>query len=98
MNERSTTRGLNIFSNIVLNKLVTGDDWDSPWMNEFVKYKIKWKNEIFKNYIKNVRAETSYFKLQGAINTVSETDKRKYDYNCHVASKSNNRETNPKTY
>ena len=38
------------------------------------------QNEIYKDYIKNGRLETSYFKLQSAISTISETiDKRKND-------------------
>ena len=30
---------------------------DLPWMNEFLKSKIKWKNKIFKEYVKNRRTE-----------------------------------------
>ena len=33
----------------------------------------KWKNEIYKDYIKSGRTETSHFKLQSAINIVSVT-------------------------
>ena len=32
---------MNIFSNFTPNKLVTFDDRDPPWMNDFVKSKIK---------------------------------------------------------
>ena len=39
---------MNIFSNFVPNKLVTFDDSNSPWMNDFMKNKIKWKHQIFK--------------------------------------------------
>ena len=35
---------MNIFSNYTPNKLVTFDDRDLPWMNDFVKSKIAWKN------------------------------------------------------
>ena len=42
---------MNILSNIVSNKLVTFDDSNPPWMNEFIK-KIKWKHQIHKTYIK----------------------------------------------
>ena len=64
-------------------------------MNEFLKNKIKWKNKTYEDYVKNGRTENEYLKLQTAINDVSEIiDKRKNDFNCHLASKSNN----PKTY
>ena len=57
-------------------------------MNEFVKNKIKWKNKIYKDYANNRRTENDYFKLQTAINEVSEIiDKRKNYYNCHLPSK-----------
>ena len=38
---------MNIFSNFTPNKLVTCDDRDPPWMNDFVKSKIKWKNQLY---------------------------------------------------
>ena len=44
---------MNIFSNFTPNKLVTFDDRDPPWMNDFVKSKIKWKNQLFKIYTEN---------------------------------------------
>ena len=44
---------MNIFSNFTPNKLVTFDDKDPPWMNDFVKSKIKWKNQLYKIYTKN---------------------------------------------
>ena len=44
---------MNIFSNFTPNKLVTFDDRDPPWMNDFVKSKIKWKNQLCKIYTKN---------------------------------------------
>ena len=33
-----------LFSNFTTNKLVTFDDRDPPWMNDFIKSKIEWKN------------------------------------------------------
>ena len=39
---------MNIFSNFVPNKLVTFDDSNPPWMNDFIKNKIKWKHQIYK--------------------------------------------------
>ena len=76
---------INIFSNFVCNRLITCDDGDPPWMNKCVKNQIKWKNKIYKDYVKNGRTENDYLKLQIAVNGVSEIiDKRKNDYNCHL--------------
>ena len=50
-------------------------------MNEFVKNKIKWKNKIYKDYVKNRRTENDYLKLKTEINDVTEIiDKSKNDY------------------
>ena len=38
---------LNIFSNFVTNKILTFDDRDPPWMTEYIKSKIHWKNSIY---------------------------------------------------
>ena len=77
---------INIFSNFVPNRVITCDDRDPPWMNEFVKNKIKWENKICKDYVKNGRTENYCLKLQIAINDVSEIiDKRKNDYSCRLA-------------
>ena len=87
----------NILSNFVPNRLITCNDWDPTWLNEFVKNKIKWENKIYKDYVKNERTEN--LNLQIAINYVSEIiDKRKHDYNCPLASKLNNPKTIAKTY
>lgn len=57
------------------------------------------KSKIYKDYVNNGRTENDYFKLQAAINYVSEIIyKRKNDYNCHLVSKLNNLKTCPKTY
>ena len=37
---------MNLFSNFTPYKLVIFDDSDLPWMNDFVKSKIKWKNQL----------------------------------------------------
>ena len=44
---------LNIFSNFNLNKLVTFDERNPDCMNDFIKSKIKWKNQLWKIYTKN---------------------------------------------
>ena len=79
---------INIFSNFLLNSLVTFGDRDSPWMDEFVKIKVKWINKSYKDYIKNGRTKNDYFMIQSEVNAVSEIiDKMKNDYNCHLALK-----------
>ena len=45
---------MNIFSNFVPNKLVTFNDNDCPWVNDFIKNQIKWQQQIYKTYIKMV--------------------------------------------
>ena len=39
---------IDIFLNFTPNKLITFDDRDPPWMNDFVKSKIKWENHLYK--------------------------------------------------
>ena len=39
---------MNIFSNFASNKLITFDDRNPSWMNDYVKGKIKWKNLLYK--------------------------------------------------
>ena len=57
------------------------------------------KSKIYKDYVNNGRTENDYFKLQAAINYVSEIIyKRKNDYNCHLTSKSTNPKASTKTY
>ena len=38
---------MNVFSNFIPNKLVTFNDKDPPWMSEYLKNKIKWRNKIY---------------------------------------------------
>ena len=44
---------MNIFSNFAPKKMVTLDDSNPLWINEFIKNKIKWKHKHIKTYIKN---------------------------------------------
>ena len=70
---------LNIFSNFVPNKLVTFNDRDPPWMNNFVKNKIKWKHQIYKTYNKNGHTYRDYLKLEEATSVISELISRHKD-------------------
>ena len=43
---------MNSFSNFIPNKYIKSDDRDPFWMNDFVKTKIKFKNQLYNSYIK----------------------------------------------
>ena len=43
---------INIFPNFVPNRLITSDDRDPPWMNEFVKKKLNGKKKSIKIMLK----------------------------------------------
>ena len=38
------------FSNFILNRLVTLNNKNPPWMSEYLKNKIKWHNKIYAEY------------------------------------------------
>ena len=62
---------MNVFSNFILNKLVTFNDKDPLWMASNLRDKINWKNSIYKDYFKNDKTNYPYIKLQHAISEVS---------------------------
>ena len=68
---------------------MTFNDKDPPWMNDFVRNKIKWKNKIHSSFVYKI--------LQEAIDLVSGIiSKRENNYNGFIA-KLNNSKTNAKT-
>ena len=90
---------MNIFSNFTPNKLVTFDDRDPPWMNDFVKSKIKWKNQLYKVYTKNEYKCNDYLRFKKATVLISQViAKRKEDYHNIIASKLNNPKTSAKAH
>ena len=90
---------MSIFSNFITNKLDTFDDREPPWMNDFVKCKLKWKNQLCKIYIKYGYKCNDYLQLKKATVLVSQvTAKRKEDYHNIIASKLNNPKTSAKAY
>ena len=90
---------MKIFSNFIPNKYITLDDRDSSWMNDFVKTKIKFKNQLHNTYIKNDYKDNGYNMLQEAINEVFKIiSKRKEEHHYHLTSKLNNPSTIVKTY
>ena len=62
---------INIFSNFTPNKLVIFNDRNPLWMNDFVKSKIKWKNQLYKIYTKNGYKCNDYLRLKEATVLVS---------------------------
>ena len=62
---------MNIFYNFIPNKNATFDGRDLPWMSDFVKTKIKFKNQLYNTYKKNGYKDNDYNMLQEAINEVS---------------------------
>ena len=75
---------MKIFSNFIPNKYVTFNDRDPPWINDFVKTKIKFENQLYNTNIKNGYKDTDYNMLQEAINGVSKIiGKRKEVYHYH---------------
>ena len=68
-------------------------------MNDFVKSKSKWKNQLYKIYTKNSYKYNDYLKFKKAIVLVSQViAKRKENYHNFLASKLNNLKTTAKAY
>ena len=77
---------MNIFSNFISNKYVTFDNWDPPWMSNFVKTRIKYKNQLYNTYTKNGYKDNDYNMLQEVRNEASKIiNKRKEEFNYHLA-------------
>ena len=66
---------MNIFSNFVPKKMVTLDDSNPLWINEFIKNKIKWKHK-HKNLHKKWLQRSDYIKFQKATSLVPEVISR----------------------
>ena len=78
---------INVFSNITPNRLVTFNDRVPPWMNNFVKSKIKWKNQLYKTYTRNDYKCNDYLRLKEATVLVSQVIANRKDYHNIIASK-----------
>ena len=77
---------MNIFSNYIPNKLITVDDKDPPWMNEYIKKKILDKKIACKSFNTNEKNYDACLKLQ------------KNDYHHQLSDKLNDPETIAKAY
>ena len=63
---------MNIFSNFILNKYVTFNDKDPPWMKSYLKYKIHCKNSLYLKYLKQGKRDCDYIELQRSMDEISE--------------------------
>ena len=63
---------LNVFLNYVPNKYITADDKDPVWINEIIKSKMKTKNKLHKQYIKNGRFESDFVFIESLVNEINE--------------------------
>ena len=52
---------LNVFTNVVPNKVIKCDDRDPPWINGNIKNKIRWKNSMYKNYKSGKKLRTTTY-------------------------------------
>ena len=98
---RLTGRGsiLNVFRNYVPNKYITADDKDPVWMNEIIKSKMKAKNKLYKQYIKNGRFESNFMFVESLVNEINELiSNAKNLYYVNLAKKLNNPLLQAKTY
>ena len=103
---------MNIFSDFVKNKILTFDDRDPPpkplppppfpsppWMTEYIKSKIHWKNCIYNQYVNSSRNHADYDILQQAVSEFSElADNAKNNYYDELANKLSNPSISSKTY
>ena len=90
---------LNVFRNYVPNKYITVDDRDPVWMNEIIKSKMKAKNKLYKQYIKNGRFESDFVFIESLVNEINELiSNAKNLYYVNLAKKLNNPLLQAKTY
>ena len=90
---------INIFSNLIPNKLVPFDDKDPPWMTEKLKEKIKWKHKVYWDYLKIGNTEADYMYVHHSITEVSQLISESKDkYYNKLAMKLNHPKNSSKTY
>ena len=81
------------------NKYITVDDKDPVWMNEIIKSKMKAKNKIYKQYIKNGRYESDFVFIESLVNEINELiSNAKNLYYVKLAEKLNNSLLQGKSY
>ena len=82
---------LNLFRNYVPDKYITIDHNDPVWINEIIKSKIKGKNKLNKQYIKNRRFERDFVFIESLVNEINDlVSNTKSLYYDNLAKKLNN--------
>ena len=91
---------LNVFSNYVPNKNVTFNDKDPPWVTQYLKFPINWRNNVYQEYHRKRNHSTDDFIfLENGISEVSDLIfNRKNVYYNQLAQKLNDPKTSSKTY
>ena len=90
---------LNVFRNYVPNKYITVDEKDPVWMNEIIKSKVKAKDKLCKQYIKNGRFESDFVFIETLVNEINALiSNAKTLYYVNLAKKLNNPLLQAKTY
>ena len=90
---------LNVFRNYVPNKYITVDDKDPVCINETIKSKIKTKNKLFKQCMKNGRFESDFVLVERSVTELSDLiSHTKALYYETLAKKLNNPLLQAKTY
>ena len=62
---------MNVFSNFIPNKIITCNDKDPPWINDFIRNKIAWKNQLYRNFKDKAKTDDDLFILEEATAVVS---------------------------
>ena len=88
---------MNIFSNFTLNKYVTFNNKDPPWMRNYLKHKIHCKKSLYVKYLKHGKRNCDYIEVQRSIEKVSEDTSKSKEQYYDLAKKLNNPKTSPKT-
>ena len=90
---------MNAFSNYIPNRLVTIDDKDPKWMNDYIKRKIMEKKVACKSFNTNNKNYDACLKLQTISTELSEMiSKRKDDYHRQLLDKLTDSEGSSKPY
>ena len=89
---------LNIFSNVIPNKIETFRDSDLPWINDDIKSKINLKHQLYHRYLRHKRNKEYFAKLEHLRNEIDNLiSKSKKEYQ-NINRKLNDPLTSSKTY
>ena len=96
---RSTNSSSCTDMHFLLNKVITCDDRDQPWINDNIKNKIKWKNTMYKNYKRNGKKTEDYELLIKTVSEVSQLiEESKDEYYYRLGKRLNDPSTSAKSY